>query len=218
MDEKYVFALKKIALMGGIDDYVAVSSRELGNLLEMSQQSASKRILELLEQDLIVRDLGARRQRIRLTALGIDTIRKEYNDYRRIFELTDHIILHGNISDGMGEGGYYINQEGYVTQFEEKLGFRPFSGTLNVTVDKNDLERLNIIRSMDGIAIEGFHDGKRTFGRVIAYKAKIRNTECAIIMPERSNYSDVIEIICKYHLRRTFGLNTGDRVDVNVEL
>ena len=137
--------------MGGMDDYIAISSRELGSMLEMSQQSASKRILELLELDLISRDLGARRQRIRITSLGVDTLRKEYNDYRRIFELTDHVILHGNVSDGMGEGGYYINQEQYISQFEEKLGFKPFFGTLNVTIDKEDLERLNIVRSMDGI-------------------------------------------------------------------
>ena len=65
MDEKYTFALRKIALLGGIDDYIAVSSRELGDILEMSQQSASKRILELLELGLIVRDLGARKQRIK---------------------------------------------------------------------------------------------------------------------------------------------------------
>lgn len=67
MDEKYIFALRKIALLGGIDEYIAVSSRELGDALEMSQQSASKRILELLDEKLIIRDLGARRQRIKLT-------------------------------------------------------------------------------------------------------------------------------------------------------
>ena len=48
MDEKYAFALRKLALMGALDDYVSISSRELGEALEMSQQSASKRILELL--------------------------------------------------------------------------------------------------------------------------------------------------------------------------
>ena len=46
MDEKYTFALRRIALLGGMDDYIAVSSRELGTALEMSQQSASKRIME----------------------------------------------------------------------------------------------------------------------------------------------------------------------------
>ncbi|AMH95394.1 MAG: DUF120 domain-containing protein [Methanomethylophilus sp.] len=218
MDEKYTFALRKIALLGGIDDYIAVSSRELGDILEMSQQSASKRILELLELGLIVRDLGARKQRIKLTATGVDELKKEYNEHRRIFELTDHITLHGTVKDGMGEGQYYIDQEGYKVQFEKKLGFKPYPGTLNISVDKEDVGKLDVIKSTAGIPIEGFNYGGRTFGDVIAYKSKIKNIDCAIVVPARSHYVDIIEIICQYHLRRTLSLNTDDRVDVKVNL
>ena len=218
MDEKYTFALRKLALIGGMDDYVAVSSRELGDTLEMSQQSASKRILELLDQGLIVRDLGARKQRIKLTPAGIDALKKEYNEYRRIFELTDHITIHGSVNDGMGEGGYYIGQKGYVDQFVDKLGFKPYSGTLNVCVDKEDVGKLDVIRGTSGIYINGFTDEGRSFGAVIAYKAKIKNIDCAVVVPERSHYVDVIEIICQYHLRRTLSIGTGDRVDVRVSL
>ena len=218
MDEKYTFALRKLALIGGMDDYVAVSSRELGDTLEMSQQSASKRILELLDQGLIVRDLGARKQRIKLTPAGIDALKKEYNEYRRIFELTDHITIHGSVKDGMGEGGYYIGQKGYVDQFVDKLGFKPYSGTLNVCVDKEDVGKLDVIRGTAGIYINGFTDEGRSFGAVIAYKAKIKNIDCAVVVPERSHYVDVIEIICQYHLRRTLSIGTGDRVDVRVGL
>ena len=218
MDEKYTFALRKLALIGGMDDYVAVSSRELGDTLEMSQQSASKRILELLDQGLIVRDLGARKQRIKLTPAGIDTLKKEYNEYRRIFDLTDHITIHGSVKDGMGEGGYYIGQKGYVDQFVDKLGFKPYSGTLNVCVDKEDVGKLDVIRGTAGIYINGFTDEGRSFGAVIAYKAKIKNIDCAVVVPERSHYVDVIEIICQYHLRRTLSIGTGDRVDVRVSL
>ena len=218
MDEKYTFALRKLALIGGMDDYVAVSSRELGDTLEMSQQSASKRILELLDQGLIVRDLGARKQRIKLTPAGIDALKKEYNEYRRIFELTDHITIHGSVKDGMGEGGYYIGQKGYVDQFVDKLGFKPYSGTLNVCVDKEDEGKRDFIRGTAGIYINGFTDEGRSFGAVIAYKAKIKNIDCAVVVPERSHYVDVIEIICQYHLRRTLSIGTGDRVDVRVSL
>ena len=218
MDEKYTFALRKLALIGGMDDYVAVSSRELGDTLEMSQQSASKRILELLDQGLIVRDLGARKQRIKLTPARIDALKKEYNEYRRIFELTDHITIHGSVKDGMGEGGYYIGQKGYVDQFVDKLGFKPYSGTLNVCVDKEDVGKLDVIRGTAGIYINGFTDEGRSFGAVIAYKAKIKNIDCAVVVPERSHYVDVIEIICQYHLRRTLSIGTGDRVDVRVSL
>ncbi len=218
MDEKYTFTLRKIALLGGMDDYIAVSSRELGTALEMSQQSASKRILELLELGLIVRDLGARKQRIKLTSAGADELKKEYNEFRRIFELTDHITLHGTVKDGMGEGQYYIDQEGYQTQFESKLGFRPYPGTLNISVDKEDIGKLDMIKSTAGIPISGFTHGGRSFGDVIAYKSKIKNVDCAVVVPARSHYVDVIEIICHYHLRRTLSLNTDDRLDVKVIL
>ena len=218
MDEKYTFALRKIALLGGIDDYIAVSSRELGDALEMSQQSASKRILELMELKLIVRDLGARKQRIKLTEKGVDELKKEYNEYRHIFELEDHIVLHGKVANGMGEGGYYICQPQYMEQFEKILGFRPFEGTFNLSVDKEDMNKLEMMKSSSGYLINGFTNEGRSFGNVIAYKAKIRNIDCAVVVPERSHYKEIIEIICQYHLRRTLSLNEGDSVDLRVEI
>lgn len=218
MDEKYSFALRKLALLGAIDDYIAISSRELGDALEMSQQSASKRILELLDDKYIVRDLGARKQRIKLTQKGIDELKREYNEYRRIFELTDHVTIHGTITSGMGEGGYYICQEKYIKQFRSKLGFVPFEGTLNVVIDDEDINKLEVIRSIAGHSINGFNADGRTFGNVVAYNAKIRNIDCAIVIPERSHYVNVIEIICQYHLRRTLSLNDGDHVDVKINL
>ncbi|MCL1984703.1 MAG: DUF120 domain-containing protein [Methanomassiliicoccaceae archaeon] len=218
MDEKFAFALRKIALLGGINNYVAVSSRELGIALDMSQQSASKRILELLDEKYLIRDIGARRQRIKITETGVDELKKEYNEYRRIFELTNNVTLHGKIASGMGEGGYYITQKQYMDQFFNKLRFRPFEGTLNVKVAKEDLDRLEVIKSMPGYIIDGFEKDGRTFGRVIAYRAKIHNLDCAIVVPERSHYEDMLELVCKFHLRRTLSIGDGDNVEVVVDL
>ena len=218
MDEKFAFALRKIALLGGMDDYIAVSSRELGDALDMSQQSASKRILELLDAKLITRDLGARRQRIKLTETGTDELRKEYNEYRRIFELTDHVTIKGTVRTGMGEGGYYICQKQYMDQFNVKLNFKPYEGTLNIEIDKDDVSKLDIIRNSEGHEISGFTNEGRSFGKVTAYKAKIRNIDCAIVVPERSHYSNIIEIVCQYHLRRTLSISDGDKVEIKVEI
>ena len=218
MDEKFAFALRKIALLGGLNNYVAVSSRELGDTLGMSQQSASKRILELLDEKYLIRDLGARKQRIKITEKGADELKREYNEYRRIFELTDLIKLRGKVASGMGEGGYYITQKPYMDQFSEKLGFRPFEGTLNVKLIKEDLDKLEVVRETPGCLIEGFEKDGRTFGNVIAYRAKIHNIECAIVIPVRSHYLDTLELVCRSHLRRTLSLNDGDDVDVVVDL
>ena len=171
-----------------------------------------------MDEKLITRDLGARKQRIKLTERGVDALKEEYNEYRRIFELEDHIFIHGAVTSGMGEGGYYICQEGYMKQFESVLGFKPYEGTLNLTIDKEDIGKLDLIRSTSGYVIHGFTSDGRSFGDVIAYKAKIKNIDCAVVVPERSHYKEVIEIICHYHLRRTLSLVDNDRIDLRVEL
>jgi len=218
MRNKHITTLKQIALLGGVHNYIAISSRELGELLEISQQSASKKILELLSNGFIERDLGARRQRIRLTEKGFDLLRKEYSDYQRIFEMKDHMVIIGNIISGLGEGQYYVNQPEYQEQFQKKLWFKPYEGTLNVKIANQELPKLEILRKAEGISITGFEKEGRTFGDVKAFLAKVHNMECAVVMPNRSHYKNVIELMCKYHLRRTLGLQDGDQVEVIVSL
>lgn len=218
MEEKFTFALRRIALLGGLRDSVTVSSRELGEALEMSQQSASKRILELLEEKYIERDVGARKQQIRITPKGAELLKKEYMEYRKIFENTDKMVIRGEVAQGMGEGGYYICQPEYGKQIRELLGFVPFEGTFNVNIIPEDVGKIDVIRKSKGLLIKGFVSEGRTFGNVIAYKARIKNLDCAIVVPERSHYRETLEIICKYHIRRTLSLDDGDRVEILVDL
>jgi riboflavin kinase len=217
-DDKLVLALRKIALLGGMHDYVSISSRELGDMLRVSQQSASKRILEMLNEGWISRDLGARKQRIKLTEKGIEALRQEYSEYQRIFEPRDHLIIKGSVVTGMGEGQYYVTQEGYQEQFLHRLGFRPFEGTLNVRVAITDLYKLDIIRRSVGILVHGFERNGRTFGDVVCHRATIQNLECAVVVPSRSHYEDIIEVLCKFHLRRTLSLKDGDQVEVRISM
>lgn len=218
MNEKFAVALKQIALLGGINDYIAISSRELGSRLRISQQSASKRILELLEEGLIQRDLGARKQRIKLTKKGVDALRSEYSEYQKIFELRDQLAIRGMVTTGMGEGQYYVTQPGYQEQFTEKLNFVPFEGTLNLKMNPSDVDKLDILRRGDGVIINGFQRNGRTFGEVRAFHATIQNIECAVILPSRSHYSDIMEVLCKYNLRRTLGLHDGDVVEIQIKV
>jgi riboflavin kinase len=216
MNEKFAIALKQIALLGGINDYIAISSRELGVKLNISQQSASKRILELLEEGYIQRDLGARKQRIKITKKGMDALRAEYSEYQKIFELRDHLVIRGAVTTGMGEGQYYVTQPGYQEQFKEKLNFVPFEGTLNLKMNPADAGKIEILRRSEGIVIHGFQRNGRTFGEVRCFLASIQNIECAVILPMRSHYSDILEVLCKYNLRRTLGLTDGDVIELRI--
>src|SRR5205809_6610196 len=100
----HVATLKAIALLGGMKEYVNLSSGELGKLVGVSQQSASQRILELIRDGLVARDLATRRQRIRLTPKGADVLRQEYADYRRVFEIKETVTVGGSVASGPGVG------------------------------------------------------------------------------------------------------------------
>src|SRR2546430_9251128 len=160
----HVETLKAIALLGGMKEYVNLSSGELGKLIGVSQQSASQRILELIRDGLVARDLATRRQRIRLTPRGGEVLRKEYADYQRVFELREALTIAGTLTSGLGEGAFYMRQKGYREQFRKKLWFEPYEGTLNLKMNGPDLAKMQILQDSPGIEITGFEAGGRTFG------------------------------------------------------
>jgi len=210
--------MKHIALQGGIHDFVPLSTKKLGALLRISQQSASNRILELSKLRLVVRDIGGRSQKLKLTEKGMNIIRKEYADYHRIFELKDILLIKGTVTGGLGEGQYYMQQKGYYKQFEEKLKFKPFIGTLNLNLSGNEPAKLEILKKSKTIIIEGFKDGERTFGNARAYPATIDNVDCAVIIPTRSHHTDVLEVISQHYLRERLSLKNGDVVELHIPL
>ena len=218
MKPYHIETLKAIALTGGIKDYVNMSSRELGKLIAVSQQSASQRILELIREGLVARDLATRRQRIRLTPRGADVLRKEYADYQRVFEAKETLTISGVVASGLGEGAFYMRQKGYRDQFRKKLWFEPYEGTLNLKIHNPDLAKLQILQESPGIEIAGFEAAGRTFGGAKCFLATIGHVDCAVIMPIRTHHTDVVEVISKHYLRGSLGLKDGDIVELIVSL
>ena len=125
--------------------------------------------------------------------------------------MRDEVVIKGAVITGMGEGQYYVTQAGYVEQFTEKLGFTPYEGTLNVKVAASAAAQGPDRPQGQAHVVKGFERNGRTFGDVECHKATIQNIECAVVMPSRSHYDDVLEILCKYHLRRTLGIERRRR-------
>lgn len=210
--------LKQLAKLGGLRDYVYTSSGELAERLGVSQQTASRKILELLEAGLIARRMGTRKQLIRLSPAGVEVLRREHSDYRALFQGSDELTVRGKVVTGLGEGRYYISREGYRKAFNRILGFDPFPGTLNVEVDPVDREKVAELKEMDGLLIEPFESEGRTFGGVKCFRAQIQGVEAAAIFPLRSHHVNVIEIVSPIALRETLGLQDGAEVQVRMDL
>ena len=218
MKPYHVETLKAIALLGGMKESISLSSRELGKVIGVSQQSASQRILELIQSGLVSRDLATRRQRIRVTPKGLDLLRKEYADYQRIFEVRETLTISGVVSSGLGEGAFYMRQKGYREQFRKKLWFEPYEGTMNLKIQRADLAKLEVLRQQPGIEIGGFEAAGRTFGGAKCFLATMGHLDGAVIIPIRTHHTDVLEFISKHAVRAALDLKDGDSVELVVKL
>ena len=214
----YIIAtLKVLALRGAGGQYVAVSTRDLGKELGVSQQTASNRLVSMSKIDLIKRRRGTHGQDIYITREGMGLLRKELADYQMIFSEPVPIRLSGIVSSGLGEGQYYLNKPGYRNQIMEKLGFTPFDGTLNLKVTENEMAKLSMVPAVSRIKLDSFKADGRTYGEAECISIEIQSIECAIIVPKRSHHTEVLEIISAVHLRSKLGLKDGDSVTVAIE-
>ncbi|MCI4337402.1 MAG: DUF120 domain-containing protein [Thermoplasmata archaeon] len=212
-----VRVLRLLAGLGAARAPVDLSSRELGERLEMSQQQADRYLLALEKRGWVTRRLAARRQRLSVTPLGWETLRAEYHALRRLFEGPSRLRVSGAVTSGLGEGRYYLSQPGYVVQFAERLGYKPYPGTLNVRVRPDDLAAVGAVRDWTGTRIDGFQAGGRTFGGATCFVARIGGKSCHLIVPDRSHYQDVIELIAPDSLRDSMHLKDTDPVEVEIE-
>lgn len=210
--------LKELALLGAIRNRIEISSHELAKQLEISQQTASRYLLELDNVQMVTRELGIKKQLIQITSLGTEILKEERSQYNQIFDLSNKVVFKGKVVSGMGEGKYYTEQRGYVDQFKNKLGFVPYPGTLNVEIEYVERNKLRLLKNYGGIVIDEFETKNRTFGSVLCLNATINNCKGAIVLPKRSHYSNILEFISPHYLREKLHLKDGGRVKMIIYL
>ncbi len=206
MDDILLFLFKRKAHM----QPVAVTTAELGAEVGMSQQNASRRLALLVEKGYIKRT----EEGVGLTKKAYEEITALYGSMRRIFE-EGQLEIEGIVTKGLGEGRYYLALDGYRKQMKEKLGFEPYPGTLNIEI-RDSWKREHLLQ-LEPIVITGFKDKRRTYGDLFAYRCKLENQECALIVPLRTHHGPrTLEIVCPFNIRKKLGKKDGDRVKVVV--
>lgn len=216
------WSLYKLAVLGAARHPVTINSSAFGRAQGVSQQTASRRLIELERLGLVRREVTRRGQEVVLTEEGLRALREVYLELRGLFEEeVATVTLVGEVFTGLGEGAYYVSREGYRRQFVAKLGFDPYPGTLNVRLsDSRSLANREVLDHFKGIEIEGFIDEGRAYGPVKCFRATINGkVEGALVMARRSHYGkDVVEFIAPVNLRRLLGLRDGDRVRAEVQI
>ena len=217
------FALYYLCQNIGSQKAIHMNSVEFGKILNLSQQTASRRINDLEDLGWIERKIKGKEQVIRITKKGGELMLLIYKSLKQILQ---DILVVGVVTEGIGEGGYYVRIPGYLAQFEEKLGYKPYFGTLNLQLSNltNDiLEEKQ--KSRISVKIDGFKKAGRTYGSVECYKcvvSRLDNQEKkldAVILKIKRTYhkKNIVEILAKPYLRDKLKLKDGDRVRIQMK-
>lgn len=186
---------------------------EAARALGISRQGLYKALRKLRDMGLV--EEGAY---IKFGEAGRDELREILRGLMKYFGITT-IRLEGYVARGLGEGAFYVSLEGYKRQIEEKLGFAPYPGTLNIVLAPDSLPYRRYLDSLPGIVLEGFSNGLRTYGRVKAFRCRIADIEGAVLIIERTHHGpEVVEVVAPVKLRDALSLEDGDPVSVEVEL
>ncbi len=219
MSPVLLLTLYKLAELGAYSGQILITTKKLAESLNVSQQTASRHLIELQTLGLIRRTQAARGEAIRVTEKGSEELNRMYLRLKAIFEAKpSEVVLEGVLFSGIGEGAWYVSQPGYRRQFVQKLGFDPFPGTLNLRLKRNYENERKLLETIPHIDIDGFRDGDRSFGSVICYRTKINDIEDgALISAIRTHYGDdVIELISPSNLRAKLRLKDGEIVRARV--
>ena len=222
-----LLTLREIALDGGLVGETKLSCGSLADELDVSNQTVSRRLRALADAGVIERDTVGDGQWVRITDAGERALREEYETYRRVFEEPATIALEGSVTSGMGEGRHYISLPGYMDQFEDRLGYAPFAGTLNLDLAPESVRARAGLAAFEPITIEGWEGEDRTYGPAFCYPATLetetdggdgrRYEPAHVITPERTHHDeDQLEVIAPERLRDELGLVDDDRVTVYV--
>ncbi len=219
---QHILTLSYLLSKGAKHNYVTITTDSLGKNIKKSQQSASKHLLELEQNQFIERIISGRNISVKITNKGFSEMVKLSTILQKsLNSFPSHVEIKGTLISGMGEGAYYMGLKGYTKQFKSKIGYVPFPGTLNVKIDqKIHQEAIKQFVNLNGININSFSDGKRTYGWVKCFPAKLNNSvDCNLILLERTHHDNsVVELISKLCLRKTAKLKEGSKITIKIPI
>lgn len=219
---QHILTLTFLLSKGAKYNFVTTTTSSLGKSIKKSQQAASKHLLELENSGFIERIISGRKISVKITSKGYSEMVKLSQALQKsLTSSSSNVLLKGTLVSGMGEGAYYMSLKGYTKQFRSKIGYIPFPGTFNVKLGKKEYtEAIRQFEEMEGTHIDGYSDGKRTYGWVKCFKAKLNSSiDCELIRLERTHHdTSTIELIAKDNLRKTANLSDGSKISITISI
>ncbi|MFX1606593.1 MAG: DUF120 domain-containing protein [Promethearchaeota archaeon] len=212
------FTLYSLANKGAIHGKTTITTRELGKILNVSQQTASRRIAQCVEQGYLNRTHTVDGMLLHITDKGREELLYVLTNLEIAFTPPeDEIVIEGSVVTGLGEGAYYV--EIYSSKLRTALGFKPHLGTLNVKItDDESRKAISRMKNTPPLVVSGFTHKGRTFGDVICYRVKVnQKIEAAVVIAQRTHHSEeILEVVAPINIRNALDLNDDDKIILTV--
>ncbi len=122
--------------------------------------------------------------------------------------------LEGKVTTGTKKAQKFLSLKPYIRRINDKTGFKPFPGTLNLEVDPEQHRELR--EELEKKRVDGFSYEGEDYGGLDIYEVEMGEREAALLDIDRADHGDeVAEIIAPEKLRAEEGLEDGDRVKIH---
>jgi len=121
--------------------------------------------------------------------------------------------LSGKVFSGKGEGAKFVGLDWVKKQIQEKLGFEPYLGTLNIRLSGESI----VLREQTKKRIVSQIYPQIGYCTGLISQASIGNVKSAIVIPLVKDYpDDVLEVIAPLNLRELLKIHDGDVITVSI--
>ena len=126
--------------------------------------------------------------------------------------MNDKLTVTGKIVSGEKKGAFFTQLDWVQSQCQEKLGFRPFPGTLNLEIEEEKILQIEALFKRCGIELVP-PDSNFCAGHV--YPVSIMGVTGAIVAPAedvRIHGKNIIELIAPTSLKDAMDVDDGDEI------
>jgi len=137
--------------------------------------------------------------------------------------MSKNCTLKGKVVSGAKKAAFFTQLDWVVAQCSEKLGFKPFPGTLNITILPESLLDVESIQEEKGIELvppDPDDSNDAAFCTAQTLPISIEGIDGAIIIPdEKVNIHDknIIEVIAPMSLKEILNIDDGDTVTLTIK-
>ncbi len=126
-------------------------------------------------------------------------------------------ILTGKIVSGVGQGAFFTRLDWFQEQCREKLGFKPYPGTLNIEISTDKIPEVEVLENEEG---PEFIPPDTAFCSGKGIPVLIAGVRGAIIMPAaevRVHGKNIVEVIAPVNLKEKLGVADGDSISLVID-